>query len=555
MQRRDLEGLTRDELIVEAERLGVPRPRVLTQPDLIDEILARSARSERERSRARGFLGRARDLLARVVERGLHLPEAARALRGSPPPEPWPPPPPPLPTVTLAEIYAAQGHIERAVAVLDEVLAREPDHEGARQLRGRLLDQAKRPRGKRAGEAPPPSEAQAGGASAPAGSPKETGTGVEEGAIAGAKAAPPEAPAVEPAPGGVAGVRSAAAVKEVPSTTSVEQVPVAAATVEEVPARVEEVRAAAPGAAAIEAAPAAVITDAAPAARAAEVAPASEVPQVEDEGAPLPDRYDVDEIVGMAVDPETVYLYWEVRPTTLARARVRRPGGQLVIQLVAVLPSWDGPLVERRNVAVDALFGDRFVRGIPAGANVRLSIGWAEGEDFEPLAVGAEIAAPRAFPLPGSAPGAAPRAVRAVRGALPHGVAHEAGAAGAAGGRAAGAAGSRAASGPAAVGRAAGGRSAGAARSERGAPFAAEQAEDVAWTEGPGRFPSGTTPTAEEVAHAVALTRGGASELGREGEAGPEEAGPGGPSLGGASELWRGLGGASEPSWRIGGAR
>src|SRR5262249_38446490 len=94
--------------------------------------------------------GRARDLLARVVERGLHLPEAARALRGASP-DPWPPPPPPLPTVTLAEIYAAQGHFDRAIGVLDEVLAREPDHEGARELRGRLVEQARR-RGRRGAE-------------------------------------------------------------------------------------------------------------------------------------------------------------------------------------------------------------------------------------------------------------------------------------------------------------------------------------------------------------------------------------------------------------------
>jgi hypothetical protein len=64
MQRNELEGLTREELIAHAERLGVPRPRVLTQPELVDEIINRTARSERERAKSRGWLGRARDLLA-----------------------------------------------------------------------------------------------------------------------------------------------------------------------------------------------------------------------------------------------------------------------------------------------------------------------------------------------------------------------------------------------------------------------------------------------------------------------------------------------------------
>ncbi|MCC6552454.1 MAG: DUF4912 domain-containing protein, partial [Polyangiaceae bacterium] len=408
MQRRDLEGLTREELIAEAERLGVPRPRVLTQPELIDEILARSARSERERARARGFLGRARDLLARVVERGLHLPEAARALRGAPPPEPWPPPPPPLPTVTLAEIYAAQGHVERAIAVLDEVLAREPEHEGARQLRARLVEQSKRPRGKRAGADAPAAGQET--TEQPAAAIEEERVSVddveEEPAAGGseeqpAAAAGKENPAVEAAPAapqGVAVGEETPAIVEVASTiveaasAVVEQ---ASAVVEEISGIVEAVSAVAGEVPAIGEGP--PVIEEAP--RAVEPPPAAAEPAAPDvaaASAPLPERYDVDEVVGMAVDPETVYVYWEVRPATLARARARRPGGQLALRLVAVLPTWDGPLVERRDVAVGALFGDRFVRGIPAGANVRMSIGWLEGDDFEPFAVGAEIAAPRA---------------------------------------------------------------------------------------------------------------------------------------------------------------
>src|SRR5580658_7352839 len=141
MQRQELDGRSRDELIALAERLGVTRPRVLTQAELIDEILKRTATSTRDRARSRGWLGRARDLLASVVERGLHLPDAARVLRKRGDDKGWPAPPPPLPTVTLAEIYAAQGHLERAIAVLDDVIAREPDHHEARTIRDRFEEQ------------------------------------------------------------------------------------------------------------------------------------------------------------------------------------------------------------------------------------------------------------------------------------------------------------------------------------------------------------------------------------------------------------------------------
>ena len=45
-----------------------------------------------------------------------------------------------VPTVTLAEIYAAQGHRARAVETLEGVLAREPEHAAARSLVAQLRD-------------------------------------------------------------------------------------------------------------------------------------------------------------------------------------------------------------------------------------------------------------------------------------------------------------------------------------------------------------------------------------------------------------------------------
>jgi hypothetical protein len=316
--RQSLEGLTRDELVERAERLGVARPRVLTQAELIDEILGRTT-TGRERARARGWLGRARDVVAGVIERGLHLPEVAKALRSTPADKRWPEPPPPLPTITLAEIYAAQGHLDRAVTVLDEVLAREPEHGEARALRERLVAQS-------------------------AGGRRD-----------GSSTRPPGRSARPPAQGG-----------------------------------------------AVSAAPAAVLSDTPP--------PPSVVEPTTAAGEPaLPERYDVDEVVAIAVDPTTLYVYWEVRPVTMARARARRTGGALALRVVSVTAGWDGPVSETRDLRVDALFGDMFIRDLPAGASVRVSIGWSATPvrsgtpaEFEPFAVGVEVSAPRAIALPPS---------------------------------------------------------------------------------------------------------------------------------------------------------
>lgn len=146
MDRARLESLSRDDLMASAESLGVRRARIMTRPELIDEILLASyGKEDRERDkkkleRARGLFGRARDLLARVVEQGLHLPDAAERIRAVP--LPTPPaartPPSVLPTVTLAEIYASQGHTSRAVETLGKVLEEEPEHAAARALLERL---------------------------------------------------------------------------------------------------------------------------------------------------------------------------------------------------------------------------------------------------------------------------------------------------------------------------------------------------------------------------------------------------------------------------------
>jgi len=366
MQRYELEKLSREELIVHASHLGVPRPRVLTQPELMDEIITRTAKSEREKTKARGWLGRARDMLAQVVEKGLHLPEAARVLRSGPEERPWPTPPPPLPTVTLAEIYAAQGHLERAVAVLDEVLTREPEHAEARSLRGRFVEQSKAARQRRGPEtrveAPTRIEAPTSVvASAP-----------EPAKPAPAKPEAPKPPAPEP---------------ELPSPTPaqpeihhpvVEKPEPPKPEIEPPEAPKPEIEAPTPP-------------------RSAVVAPALTTTANLDaalEESVLPERYDVDEIVAIAVDPFTLYFYWEVRATSLARAQARRPDGWLAVRVAGVTASWSGPVTRVRDLRADSLYGDRFLRDIEPGSNIRVSVGWQSGEEFEPFAVGLDVTAP-----------------------------------------------------------------------------------------------------------------------------------------------------------------
>lgn len=143
MKREQLEALGRDELMDEAERAGVARPEVLTREEIIDAIEAIDERARGSREGSKHFLSRVRSVVASFVERGLNLPQAAERIRagGSAPPPAAEPASVPTPTVTLAQIYAAQGHNDRALAVLAQVLASEPGHAGALRLRARLLGQ------------------------------------------------------------------------------------------------------------------------------------------------------------------------------------------------------------------------------------------------------------------------------------------------------------------------------------------------------------------------------------------------------------------------------
>ena len=133
-----LDGMSRDELITRARSLGAKRPELMTRVELRDEIVRLTEEDPVVRRRSRGWLGVARDLVASVVDSGLNLPGAAAAIRGGPQAKPEYQGPAPVATLTLAEIYVAQGHLDRARAVLDEVLRSEPDHAAALALQRRL---------------------------------------------------------------------------------------------------------------------------------------------------------------------------------------------------------------------------------------------------------------------------------------------------------------------------------------------------------------------------------------------------------------------------------
>jgi hypothetical protein len=328
MERKELEGLSREELIGQAEQLGVVRPRTLTIPELVDEILVVSAKRASEK-RQRGWFGRARDLLTSVIDRGLALPEPGRTSQR----RPSPPAPPPLPTVTLAEIYAAQGHLERAITTLDEVLAREPSHSDARDLKARFEHQLHKTKP----STPPP---------------------VIEARL---ETMPPPAP-----------------------ISDLDRLTPASAEVRPEPERADA-ESPSDGAEPREVADASLVE----APKAPSIAP---IPLKRPSTPPV---HDVDDIVGLAVDPHTIYLYWEVRPATLAHARAKDDSGALTVRAATVLASLEGPETDVRDFRVDALSGELFVHGLPSQANVRISVGYKTDTDFEPFAVGIDLSTPR----------------------------------------------------------------------------------------------------------------------------------------------------------------
>jgi hypothetical protein len=277
-------------------------------------LLLRSAKKGDPRvAHARGFFGRARDLLSRVVERGLHLPDAVERLRraGSIPPPPSRASTPAVPTVTLAEIYAAQGHNGRAVETLKRVLDHEPEHAAARSLLTRL--------------------------SSDDGSNDTASTTLRPG----------EAQA-EPEHDETLPIASDPSTSAEPPFSGVE--------------------------------------------------PQEPFGFLDDD--PLPRCYGVDECVAIPIDPTTIFAYWEIREATLTHLRRQRSEGVVALRVFIIMADWDGPRSFTRDIDVGEPIGEWVIRDLPAGAVVRVAMGWRTGDVFLPVGHSPALETPYSGPGP-----------------------------------------------------------------------------------------------------------------------------------------------------------
>lgn len=134
----DPNELSRIELLNLAHSLNISDADVMTRAELRTAIEKARRPEPRPPEQPVTWVSVARRLLASIVEQGLNLPDAAALIRGDTKLSTPPKAPPPVATVTLARIYAAQGHLERALRTIDEVLASDPDHHPALQLRTQL---------------------------------------------------------------------------------------------------------------------------------------------------------------------------------------------------------------------------------------------------------------------------------------------------------------------------------------------------------------------------------------------------------------------------------
>src|SRR5690606_8615645 len=150
-----LSEIPRHELIAAALELGIERSEQLTLEQLREKIRAASAGA----TKAELSLGRvllfsvARNLIALVVERGLNLLDAARVIRDTV--RLFPRYRSLLPTVTLAQIYLAQGYTDRAVQTLTQIIEREPNNYTAVELYQRLTRVRDEHNGRSAAESAP----------------------------------------------------------------------------------------------------------------------------------------------------------------------------------------------------------------------------------------------------------------------------------------------------------------------------------------------------------------------------------------------------------------
>jgi hypothetical protein len=333
----ELERLNRDELIAKARQLGAKRPELLTRPELRDEIIRLSESDDNERRRARGWFGVARDLVASVVSQGLNLPDTADLIRGVHVVVPRSGPP--VATVTLAEIYAAQGHTKKALDLLDEVLAKEPDHEAARHARDRWASDVGRVTdGRRVVIAANETQEAA--------NPGEESEIVEDVAT---DEAPDDAPddALDATPDEAPDVSEASTESAIAERPPIEDgANVAVGTIEG--------------------------------------------STVSDEP-PLRIETEVDRLWVVRRAGKGILVHWQVANKTLKQLKQREPEGAFAVRWIEVARSWDGPVTSERTIVVEAQNGHCEVTPDTSDREIRAALGWLVADRFVVVAMGVEF--------------------------------------------------------------------------------------------------------------------------------------------------------------------
>jgi hypothetical protein len=345
-----LESLNRDELIAKARELGAKRPELLTRPELRDEILRLTAIDDAERQRARGWFGVARDLVASVVSQGLNLSDTAELIRGSQMFAQKASPP--VATVTLAEIYAAQGHVNKALDLLDQVLVKEPDHEAARQARERWAAAA----GNGASSSPaatPVGEQAPSSAELPS---IDSMPPVEQPRTESNQSEPPGGESRQGAEdSGEPGLAGAASGEWGPAVEDPDP------ALEPLPQREEACGIAVHGA-------------------------AQSVP-----ARPLNGPVTEDRILVVRHTAQSLLCAWQISGSTLERAKNRDSSGSLVLRIVEVEASWEGPITFDRSLELSGAVGQCTVTLAGAKTDVRVAIGWLAGQQFTVLGLATEF--------------------------------------------------------------------------------------------------------------------------------------------------------------------
>ncbi len=415
-----LETQSRPKLVEMARDLGVERPERMTRVELRSEIHRRRSADE-DQLDARGLFGVARSMLAGVVEAGLKMPDAAKVIRGDSSIEVPARNQSPVATVTLAEIYAAQGHKNRAISMLREVLADEPDHDEAKRVLDELGQQGgKEPKGATSEARPADSNAfgvsesssvtkteteelQQGPATeytpsvettgedmaaatpshgTPAIDPPESSpsTPTESGSSVGI---PAEDPAEEPW-----GSRGALAEESVEESGDCGGEPTEISEEESLGSR---------GASAEESVEESGDCGGEPTEISEESRLVSSVLSVERDDE-LPDssnqrRGDLEaapsqEVLVMDRRRSTLSLYFELPAEVLDRCKGERAAGRAVVQVVAFSPAGEHPIRRERTLELgDKQKGVLRVDGFAESDAVRAALGWLTEDGFRPLAV------------------------------------------------------------------------------------------------------------------------------------------------------------------------